>query len=187
MEFRPINIEGIEGMYLISDTGLVFSNRRNKLIGQYKNNGYLMVHLVNREISFKKVCYIHCLVATAFIGERPKDKYNQYDVNHIDMDKGNNNVSNLEYITHQQNIIKARNTLDVWYSGRKAGFITSETTKQKMAQKKYKKCYIINESQRIDFNSVEECLKYLHTSRMQFSRYVNSCKTLNGFSVRMLS
>ena len=60
-------------------------------------------------------------------------------------------------------------------------------TKQKMATKKYKKCYITNESQRIDFYSVEECLKYLHASRMQFSRHVNSCKTLNGFSIRMLS
>lgn len=42
---------------------------------------------------------VHRLVAVAFIGD-PDD----LQVNHLDFDKQNNHVSNLEYVTHQQNI-----------------------------------------------------------------------------------
>ena len=45
--------------------------------------------------------YIHRLVAQHFIGEAPEP--NMY-VNHIDGDTHNNHVSNLEWVTPQQNI-----------------------------------------------------------------------------------
>lgn len=53
-----------------------------------------------------KYAMIHRLVAEAFL---PKQKGRDV-VNHKDGDKHNNNVSNLEWVTHQEN---ARHSLDV--------------------------------------------------------------------------
>lgn len=50
--------------------------------------------------------YIHHLVAESFIGPRPSGA----DINHRDGDKTNNVVSNLEYVTHAENIRHALTT-----------------------------------------------------------------------------
>lgn len=50
---------------------------------------------------------VHRLVATAFIGERPY----KHEVNHIDGNKLNNNVSNLEYVTRSENGLHAYRVL----------------------------------------------------------------------------
>jgi transcriptional regulator of met regulon len=47
---------------------------------------------------------LHSLVAEAFLGERPEGLV----IDHIDRDKLNNNVSNLRYITNQENICNSR-------------------------------------------------------------------------------
>lgn len=46
---------------------------------------------------------VHTLVAYTFLGERP----NGLDINHIDGNKKNNSVSNLEYITRSENCKQA--------------------------------------------------------------------------------
>lgn len=47
--------------------------------------------------------YIHRLVWEAFKSEIP----NGYEINHIDHNKKNNNLSNLELVTHSENLHKA--------------------------------------------------------------------------------
>lgn len=49
---------------------------------------------------------IHRLVARTFIGERPKG----YEINHIDGNKVNNCIDNLEYVTPKENMRHARKT-----------------------------------------------------------------------------
>ncbi|CBN80419.1 EsV-1-119 [Ectocarpus siliculosus] len=49
--------------------------------------------------SIKNRAYVHVLVAEAFIGERP----NGYQVDHIDGFEGNNDVSNLRYLSPSDN------------------------------------------------------------------------------------
>lgn len=63
--------------------------------------GYLMVGpTVNgRNVQF----YVHDLVSEAFLGERPPGA----TVNHIDGVKTNNRASNLEYVTHAENMAHA--------------------------------------------------------------------------------
>lgn len=50
--------------------------------------------------------YIHHLVAEHFIGPRPE----KMDINHKDGNKTNNHVSNLEYVTHGDNMRHAFNS-----------------------------------------------------------------------------
>ena len=62
------------------------------------HNGYLWVALYKDRK--RKMCFVHRLVAFAFIGDLPKG----YQVNHINENKTDNNIKNLEYVTPKQNV-----------------------------------------------------------------------------------
>lgn len=80
--------------YEVSDTGLVKNKLTNKILKGYIRNGYRFVHIKNG-----KELRIHRLVAIEFI---PNPK-NLCCVNHIDENKENNNIENLEWCNHQYN------------------------------------------------------------------------------------
>lgn len=61
--------------------------------------GYRLVTLSLGSIPTRKKKYVHELVAAAFIGPRPAG----HQINHIDGNKQNNRVENLEYVTHAEN------------------------------------------------------------------------------------
>jgi hypothetical protein len=63
----------------------------------HKDNGYLTVALSKQGKESNR--YIHRLVASAFIS----NPHHYQEVNHIDEDKTNNSVSNLEWCTHTYN------------------------------------------------------------------------------------
>lgn len=106
------DIHEYEGLYQVSNTGKVKSvshytrNNRNgglrmtvgKILSQYKMpNGYRQVQLSKNERREKK--YVHRLVAENFI----QNVNNLSDVNHIDGNKDNNSISNLEWCSHKDN------------------------------------------------------------------------------------
>lgn len=99
-EFRII--EGFED-YQISNHGRVYSSRYDRFLKPYVNGrGYLHACLcVKMERSCKA---IHQLVAIAFLGHNPCGM--KLVVDHIDNNKLNNRVDNLQIITTRQNIIK---------------------------------------------------------------------------------
>lgn len=93
--------------YYISDVGNVYSTKHNKmkkLKAGPNTGGYLMVAL--RKDNNYKQFLVHRLVAQAFI----PNPENKPIVNHIDGNKQNNNVNNLEWCTYSEN---ARYFLDV--------------------------------------------------------------------------
>ena len=84
--------------YLIYDTGKVWSIRNNKFLKpQLTRDGYYSVDLCLNGTD--KVVKIHRLVANAFI----PNPENLPQVNHIDENKTNNNVNNLEWCTPEYN------------------------------------------------------------------------------------
>lgn len=99
-------IPGFES-YEVSNTGKVRSKGREmKPIDNGK--GYMKIILHNNEK--KKRFYIHRLVANAFIPNPDNKPF----VNHIDCNPMKNNIENLEWCTHQENvdwmILLGRNT-----------------------------------------------------------------------------
>lgn len=101
-EWKPV--EGYEGLYEVSNLGEVKSlgnnkKRKEKLLSPGKNNkGYLFVYLSKNGVG--KPFTIHHLVYEAFVGEIPKG----WDVNHLDENKENNHLENLEACSHGDNI-----------------------------------------------------------------------------------
>lgn len=85
--------------YQISNYGRVYSNRRNRILKtNLGRDGYYRVNLSNVD-GWKNIS-IHRLVALMFVS----GYFDGAIVNHIDGDKTNNVVTNLEWVTHKENV-----------------------------------------------------------------------------------
>lgn len=91
-------IDNIETDYDIYENGDIYSHKTNTVLkGSLFNTGYRMVRLT---INGKKKAYaVHRLVAETYI----LNPNNLPIVNHIDGNKLNNDVSNLEWVSQSQN------------------------------------------------------------------------------------
>lgn len=111
LPLKWLPVPGYEGIYQISETGLIksvdrkvlhgerFINVKGKIISQRINNsGYKEVRLCHEGKT--KTTFIHILKATAFI----PNPENKKEVNHIDGNKLNNELTNLEWINHSENM-----------------------------------------------------------------------------------
>lgn len=109
------SVDDIIGCYYVSNLGRIMSSRlvttnRSKHTGMFmvrllslneNESGYLVVGMMHGE---KRIIRkVHVLVAKAFI----ENTLNKRTVNHIDGNKKNNNVSNLEWLTHGENHLHA--------------------------------------------------------------------------------
>jgi len=101
-------VKGFED-YSISNLGRVYSQKRGGKIlkPNLDKDGYLYVNLYNRSRHTKKK--IHRLVTQMFI----LNPLNYPQVNHKNGIKADNRISNLEWITHKENMIHARDVLEV--------------------------------------------------------------------------
>ena len=111
------NIEGYENIYDVSNFGRVKSldrsisykagyiKRINPKILKLNHRVYLMVELCKGNI--RKTYTVHRLVAKAFLLKKEKLPI----INHIDGNKYNANVSNLEWFTYSQNEFHKYHTL----------------------------------------------------------------------------
>jgi hypothetical protein len=89
--------------YEISNTGILRNKKTRKiLLPRLNKDGYVRINLYNDGVS--KTCFIHRLVAIAFI-ENPM---NQQIVDHIDRNKINNHTSNLRWCNISQNTINSK-------------------------------------------------------------------------------
>lgn len=89
---------GYEGIYQVSNFGRVKNIKTKRILKQYNIRGYLCVYLYSYKNKRKKY-YVHRLVALNFI----PNPEGYEEVNHIDEDKTNNKVNNLEWCTKLYN------------------------------------------------------------------------------------
>ena len=103
-----VDIKDYDGRYKIGDKGTVIGVSRSKderykhkqwILKQYEDkNSYMYVTL--QKDKKRKTIKVHRLVAEHFI----ENENNYPCVNHIDSNRKNNDVSNLEWVTHKQNM-----------------------------------------------------------------------------------
>ena len=88
--------------YFITEDGKVFRN------GKQMKTSFLKYEYKTAKLNGKRTSlYIHRMVAECYI-ENPENKR---EVNHIDGNRFNNTISNLEWVTHQENMLHARRIL----------------------------------------------------------------------------
>jgi len=96
------DIKGYEGRYQISNTGKVRNIKRgNKILSKNCKDewGYPLSFLWKNN---QRKCFrTHRLVITAFGSIQPGE---EYEVNHIDGNKTNNFINNLEWVTKSENM-----------------------------------------------------------------------------------
>lgn len=162
------NIKGYEEIYQVSNTGKI-KRLKSKSIAQEdriianktKKNGYKFVCLSLKNI--QKYYHVHRLVAETFISNPENKKY----VNHIDCNKSNNNVENLEWVTAKENNEHARKNI-IFNFNNKTG-IENKATKQ-IAQKDLNGNYL-----------------YFWDSVKSISNYYNIAETAIGKACRKRS
>lgn len=92
------DVKDYEGFYQVSNFGRVKRVTTDRILkSNMTSKGYLLVKLCKNSIKSNK--RIHRLVAEAFIPNSENKPY----INHIDEDKTNNHVSNLEWVTAKEN------------------------------------------------------------------------------------
>lgn len=107
------DINGYEGYYQISNIGNVRSLDRyinnngrqvlkkgQPIVSVINGSGYIQCKLAKEGKNY--MAYVHKLVAEAFMDNPLQLK----ELNHIDHNKNNNSISNLEWCTRSENMIK---------------------------------------------------------------------------------
>ncbi len=86
--------------YMASNLGHLYSKKKRKVMIQHQCHpfGYLGITLCRNGKRIHKM--VHPLIISSFIGPRPEG----LEINHKDSNPKNNNIENLEYVTHGQNM-----------------------------------------------------------------------------------
>lgn len=101
--------------YSINEVGEIYNKEGRKLKGSVDKKGYLHITLSNKGVKFSFLT--HRLVATTFIS----NPLNLPQVNHINGNKLDNRVDNLEWCSASENIIHAHQCGLVNYKGERNG------------------------------------------------------------------
>ena len=89
-------------MYEISTYGRIKNKHTGKILSQCPSEkGYMMVKLMTDGKKNNKTYKVHRLVAYTFLYE---DNWDELTVNHINGDKTDNSIYNLELISHADNV-----------------------------------------------------------------------------------
>jgi len=105
METEQYKIIPFAPKYAVSNLGNVMNLKTKKILkNRLKKDGYIDTILINND-SYKSYL-LHRLVAICFID----NPFNYKQVNHINGIKTDNNLNNLEWCSHEQNIKHAIKT-----------------------------------------------------------------------------
>lgn len=167
------NIVGYEGLYEVSNLGNIISleNKSNHKKVKYlkcskTKSGYLRAYLYKNK---KRKCYmLHRLVALAFI----PNPHNLPQINHIDGNKKNNKVENLEWCTQRDNNIHA--------------IVNGLNSTQKAVEKNEKPIILMNNNTR--YRSMMDACRDLKLNVANVSRVCNGkLKHTKGYVFKLES
>lgn len=157
--------------YLFCNDGTILSTKYNKrriLKPSITQRGYYCYRLKNNQGNFITKMG-HRLIAKAFLNNY-SDKL---QVDHVDGNKLNNAVNNLEMVTASVNM-KRSFELDLHVPPKLFGSKNARSKKVTL---------LTPDKTYITFSSIEECITYLKIGRTIFRRHVKSKKPIKGYSI----
>ena len=120
------DIKGYEGLYQVSNLGRVksldrietnskgFKRRiKKRILKPFNKKGYMQVNICKN--CKRETFDIHILVSIAFLNHKPCGM--RKVINHIDFDKSNNRVENLEIVTQRENSSHRKHKSSSKYTG----------------------------------------------------------------------
>lgn len=116
----------ISDKYMVSNKGRVYSKKNNCMLAQNPNHkGYMMVHITTKD-GKETAIGVHRLVKMSF---DPVDNMEYLTVDHVDTNKLNNNLYNLDWCTNEENIARA---YDSGIKGRGEDHMWSKLTEEQV-------------------------------------------------------
>ena len=92
--------------YAASKDGDVINVKKNKVMSMIKNNcGYLHFNIYNKDLKKIKTNLQHRFVYEVFNGKIPS----HLEIDHLNENKTDNRIKNLQLLTHKQNVEKSKN------------------------------------------------------------------------------
>lgn len=176
------------GNYEISNYGNIRNNKNHCLSKRKQNSGYLLVHLYKN--GKRKAMTVHRLTAIVFINNPRNKKY----INHINANKIDNRIENLEWCTASENMQHASKN-GLCYNGLWTEKRRNETSKRmsrlhKSIPKtkehnmknrlahlgkiygKHHPLKLINDKEELFFDSIRSAAKYLNINKDKLKRNI---------------
>lgn len=194
IEEKIITIKDVD--YIVSSDGKVYSTNsagpayyHKEILQRLNSDGYLQVTV--GKTGDRTQCRVHRMIAQAFI----PNPNNLPEVNHKDCDRTNNNVSNLEWCTHVDNVIHSANIGHYSHFGEDNPNYGNDTLKKKYAENpalakinnsrpgsqngRCRKIKLINVSngEEIDFDYVRQASRYLMDNNFVSAKSINAVST----------
>lgn len=141
-------------IYVIGGRGKTDINKIHKAAYGQDKDGYYRVILSDN--SNKKYIKIHQIVVNQFLGGCPKNMV----INHIDGDKHNNSVNNLEIVTNKENIQHAWRT----------GLTNKENNPNRLKVDIFDK----NQNRQYHFTSLEDAHKVFPNLSKRYINYIRN-------------
>lgn len=145
--------------YMVSDTGFVLNIKTNKHLVNVIGGRYMVVLLYSN--NKRKRHYVHRLVASAFCEKKEGKNY----VNHKDLNRSNNQSSNLEWVSSSENRIHFVN------SDNYKPVVFTEERRQKARAMNYKKVLCLDTNK--TFKCMSDFAKEKGISLSQLSMKLN--------------
>lgn len=161
------DISGYEGLYAITSCGKVYSYTSKKFLKPaQQGNGYLRICLSKNNI--RKNFLIHRLVIETY---NPVDNMENLQVNHLDENKRNNNLNNLQWVSSKENINYGKRN-------EKAGEKIAKANKNHKALSKPIICIETN----IIYPSIHEAARQLNFDSSYLAKCIKMGKKAYGFT-----
>jgi hypothetical protein len=163
-EFKEIDIDNISN-YEVNMKGEIRNKKSKRILKQQIDNYGYRIITIRDNFKKKKMIRAHRAVALTFL-ENPENKA---EVNHIDCNKLNNNVTNLEWSTSSEN--KQHHLHRIGYHGGKLSMkccITHKTT-----------------GKTLTFSTCSKAARYLNSSKANISRAIKKpTRTVKDYFIR---
>lgn len=168
--------------YLVSDSGKSWSIKRHRQMNNYPNDkGYFGINLCKDGVFKRKS--MSRTVALAFIEDTPEN-WEELEVNHKDENPANNNVDNLEWMTHEQNCNYGNHNAHI-SAARKGHKMTAEQRAKMSALLKGKGTKAVVQMDRdgnviAEYDSIKAAAEALDIDRGNISSACRGCRPSAG-------